>query len=263
MRRTAVVAVVVGLVVVAAGVPAFAARSSTPLRQTNWVLTDRVSIGTPLAGVAVNAIFDGTHVTGTSGCNGYRWSYTTNGSRMTITNDGVSTLIACQGAAGKVEPAYLARLDRVGRYRISGTTLTLSTRVGRRLLVFRASIGSHALAGGWNATGIYTGDAVSSPVPGSALTLEFADDRASGNSGCNTFSGPVKLSGVDGIALGPFASTLRACADPAVSAQEQQYMTALGLAKTYQVTGDRLTLYRDGGTIAATFERATGLTSGS
>ena len=73
----------------------------------------------------------------------------------------------------------------------------------------------------------------------------------------------MKLSGVDRIALGPFASTLRACADPAVETQEQQYLTALGLAKTYQVTGDRLTLFRDGGTIAATFERASGLTSGS
>ena len=95
------------------------------------MLTDRVSIGTPLAGVAVNAIFDATHVTGTSGCNGYSRSYTTDGARMNIVNDGVSTLIACPGAAGKVEPAYLARLDQVGRYRISGTTLTLSTRVGQ------------------------------------------------------------------------------------------------------------------------------------
>jgi heat shock protein HslJ len=263
MRRTAVVAVIVGLVAVTAGASAVAARTRTPLRETNWVLSDRVSIGTPLAGVAVNAIFDATRVTGTSGCNGYSWSYTTDGARMTLTNDGVSTLIACPGAAGKVEPAYLARLARVGRYRIVGSTLTLSTRAGRRLLVYRASIGSRALAGGWNATAVYSGDAISSPVPGSALTLEFAHDRASGNSGCNTFDGPVKLSGVDRIALGPFASTLRACADPAAATQEQQYLAALGAAKTYQVTGDRLTLYRDGGTIAATFERASGLTSGS
>ncbi len=112
-------------------------------------------------------------------------------------------------------------------------------------------------------TSLYTGDAIQTPVAGSALTLEFADARASGNSGCNTFDGPVKLSGVDGIALGPFRSTLKACADPAVSTQEQQYLAALGLAKTYQVTGNRLTLFRDGGTIAATFDRASGLTSGS
>jgi heat shock protein HslJ len=112
-------------------------------------------------------------------------------------------------------------------------------------------------------TGFYTGDAIQSPVAGSALTLEFADDRASGNSGCNTFDGDYKLSGLDRVTLGPFRSTLRACTDPAVGAQEQQYLHALELAVTYRVSGSQLTLFRRGGSIAATFQRATGLTSGS
>ena len=129
-------------------------------------------LGTPLDGVAVNAVFAAKRVSGTSGCNGYTSSYTTNGSRMTITNDGVSTLIACEGAAGKVEPKYLAALARVGRWRITGTTLTLSTRTGRRLLVYRASVGADALRGSWEVTSLYTGDAISSPVPGSALDVE-------------------------------------------------------------------------------------------
>jgi heat shock protein HslJ len=237
--------------------PASAAstRARPPLRATNWVLTDRVSIGTPLDGVAVNAVFGAKRVEGTSGCNGYSSSYTTNGSRMTITNDGVSTLIACSGAAGKVEPKYLATLERVRRWRITGTSLTLSTGTGRRLLVYRASVGAAALRGTWDVTSLYTGSAISSPIAGTQLTLEFAGDQASGNAGCNTFSGPVELTGADGIALGPLASTLRACADPAQGTQEQQYLAALELARTYQVTGDQLTLFRDGGTIAATFQR--------
>lgn len=243
--------------------PASAAQAQVPLRRTNWVLTDRVSLGTPLDGVVVNAVFGKRRVTGTSGCNGYTWSYSTDGSRMTFEDDGVSTLIACEGAAGEVERTYRDRLLRVGRYRISGSTLTLSTRAGRRLLGFRASIGAEALAGGWNATSLYTGDAIQSPIPGSGLTLEFAEARASGNSGCNTFDGPVRVSGADRIALGPIRSTRRACADPAVGEQEQQYLAALELATTYQVTGDELTLFRPGGTIAATFNRARGLTSGS
>jgi heat shock protein HslJ len=269
MRRTAFLVVTMTLVVGAFGAlggfgaSADAARAGTPLVHTNWVLTNRVSIGTPLDGVAVNAVFDGSRVNGSSGCNGYSWSYTTNGARMTLADDGVHTLIACEGAAGTVEHAYLARLGRVGRYRVTGSNLTLSTRTGRRLLVYRASIGLSALKGGWNATSFYSGTAVRSPAAGSALTLEFAGDRASGNSGCNTFDGPVKVSGVDRITLGPFRSTLKACADDAVNAQEQQYLAALGMAKTYEVTGNRLTLYRDGHTIAATFDRAQGLTSGS
>jgi heat shock protein HslJ len=263
MRRTGLVVVVAMLAVAAVGTSASAARTRTPLRGTNWVLTDRVPIDAPLGDVAVNAKFDTGRISGTSGCNGYSRSYTTNGARMTIANDGLSTQIACGPPNDAVERTYLERLNRVGRYRVAGDTLILSTRAGKPLLVFRASVGKRALAGGWNVTNLYTGNAVQSPVPGSALTLEFSGNRASGNSGCNTFDGSYAVSGVDGITLGPFRSTLKACADPAVAAQEQQYLTALGLATTYLVTGDELILYRKGGTIAATFERATGLTSGT
>jgi len=247
---------VVGVVAaLAPGVAGGATRSRPPLRGTNWVLTDRVSIGTPLDGVAVDAVFGAKRVEGSSGCNGYSSSYTTNGSRMTITNDGVSTLMACEGAACKVEPKYLAALTRVGRWRITGTTLTLSTRAGRRLLVYRASVGAQALRGSWEVTALYTGDAISSPVAGSTLTLVFTATEVSGDSGCNTYSGPFETSGTDAITLGPLASTLRACADPAIGTQEQQYLAALELAKTYQVTGNELTLFREGGTIAVTAQR--------
>lgn len=242
---------------VSSGALAKSKPAHSPLRGTNWVLTDRVSIGTPLDGVAVDAVFGAKRVEGSSGCNGYSSSYTTNGSRMRIRNDGVSTLIACTGAAGKVEPAYLHTLTRVRRWRIDGRTLTLSTGTGRRLLVYRASVGAEALRGSWEVTGFYTGSAISSPVAGSRLTLVFTTTEVSGDSGCNTYSGPFDTRGTDAIALGPLTSTLRACADPALDAQEQQYLAALQLAKTYKVSGDTLTLLREGGTIAVDATRAT------
>lgn len=256
-RQVAALLVVGVVAVVAPSGAGAASRSRPPLRGTNWVLTDRVSIGTPLDGVAVNAVFGAKRVDGTSGCNGYSSSYTTKGSRMTITNDGVSTLIACEGAAGMVEPKYLAALERVGRWRITGQRLTLSTRAGRRLLLYRASIGEAALRGTWNVTTFYTGSAVSSPIEGSMLTIELASGgQASGNGGCNAFSGKYSVSGVDRIHLGPFSSTLKACADDALNTQEQQYLAALEAAKTYRVTGNTLTLFRDGDTIAVEAQRA-------
>jgi heat shock protein HslJ len=109
------------------------------------------------------------------------------------------------------------------------------------------------LRGTWDVTSFFTGDAISSPPAGSSQTLTFGSARVSGNGGCNTFSGAYQLSGADGIGIGPLAQTQRGC--PYGNA-EQQYVAALGLATTYQVTGHRLTLFRDGGTIAATFERA-------
>ncbi len=152
---------------------------------------------------------------------------------------------------------------KVASYEIDGNALTLSGPSGSELLVFQVSAGADLLLGGWNATSLYTGDAIQSPVPGSAPTLAFADGRVSGNSGCNTFGGAYKISAHDGIEIGPLQSTLASCADPAISTQERQYTAALQLAQTYRVTGGELTLFRPGGTIAATFERATGPTSGS
>jgi heat shock protein HslJ len=258
VRRTlhlvTIVAVVCTTILVAAP-PLGAATSKTPLRGTNWVLSGRVSIGTPLAGVDVNAVFGAQRVDGSSGCNGYSRSYTTNGSRMKINDDGVSTFIACEGPAGKVEPKYLAALDRVGQWRIQGATLTLSTAGGRRLLVYNASGGERALRGRWDVTNFYTGSAVSSPAAGSSLALDFVHTRVSGNGGCNTFRGPYTLGRGDGIRLGPLAATQRACADPALDAQEQQYLAALDLARTYRVTGHTLTLYREDDTIAVTAQR--------
>jgi heat shock protein HslJ len=257
MRRSGLFVSFVLLAVVVTGTGMGAATTqNSRLRGTNWVLTDRVSLGTPLNDVAVNAVFGAKRVEGTSGCNGYSSSYTTNGSRMTIVNDGVSTQIACGGAADKVEKRYRTALTRVGRWRISGATLTLSTRAGRRLLVYRASQGEQAVRGSWNVTSFYTGSAISSPVVGSTLTLELAKGQASGNGGCNTFSGPYKLSGTADITIGPLASTLRSCGDEALDTQEQQYLAALQLAETYQATGKQLTLFRADGFIAVTLQRA-------
>lgn len=209
--------------------------------------------------------FDGKALTvaGSAGCNSYSAPFVARGSNLTIGPDVATTQRACEPGPTSVERGYLANLVDVTSYAIDGDTLTLTGRSGQRLLVYRVSEGKDALAGGWNATSIYTGNAIESTVASSALTLEFADGRASGNTGCNTFSGDFTTAGADRIKIGPLATTRRACIDPAVSTQEQQYTAALELAETYQVTGDQLTLFRPGGTIAATFERATGLTSGS
>ena len=231
-------------------VAAQAAGAALSLRGTNWVLQGSSS---------VNAVFDGGQVHGQNGCNTYRAPYTASGSRLRIGPDVVTTKVACPDG----DPSYEASLVEVASFRIRGATLTLHDRAGRRLLSFRASIGKAALHGGWNATSYYTGNAVQSVEPGSTLTLEFAGARVSGDSGCNTFDGGFRVRGVDRIHIGPLAATLRACADPALNDQETRYLAALQLAVRYRVTGSSLALYRPGGTIAATFERASGLTSGS
>jgi heat shock protein HslJ len=77
----------------------------------------------------------------------------------------------------------------------------------------------------------------------------------SGNAGCNNYNGPYEIDG-DSISIGPLAGTKMACSSDELSKQETDYLAALELAESFTVTGNRLDLLREGGTIAATLEKA-------
>jgi heat shock protein HslJ len=241
-----------------AGTPsAGGATAATPLVGTNWVLTGIQSPRVRVGDVPVSAVF-GTdnRLSGQNACNSYNSTYTVTGSRLAIDTDAmVTTLANCTPAENRVARAYTARLASVRRFAISGSVLTLTNSSGQALLTFRSTPPAQAILGKWTAISYYTGSAVQSVAIGSTLTAEFTKTMVSGESGCNTFSGGYTTSG-DTIDIGPLASTLRACADPAVSTQEQQYLAALELATTFRVTGTRLDLFRNGGTIAVTYEKA-------
>lgn len=80
-------------------------------------------------------------------------------------------------------------------------------------------------------------------VPGGGVpTLTFAEERASGNGGCNLFSGPFDRRGAS-LQFGALVSTRRACADPAGTSQETAYLQALQSSTRYAVYGDLLVLY--------------------
>jgi heat shock protein HslJ len=220
-----------------------------------WVL-DTAALVRGAGSVTVTATFDGTQVAGESGCNRYFAPYTANArtGAMTIGTVG-GTLIGCTGAAARVEGAYLAALPKVAGYRATATKLTLLDDSDATLLAYAATDSAKAIQGEWDVTSYYAGTALLSPVAGSSATAKFDGTQISGTGGCNTFSGPYSVDG-DTITIGPLASTLRACADPAVDQQEQQYLQALSLAKTFAVSGDRLDLFREDGGFAVSFQRA-------
>lgn len=82
-------------------------------------------------------------------------------------------------------------------------------------------------------------------VPGGSVpTLTFAagEPRASGNGGCNQFSGAFTQSDTS-LRFGPLASTRRACLSDAANNQETAYLRALESTTRFQVSGDVLVLY--------------------
>ncbi len=90
------------------------------------------------------------------------------------------------------------------------------------------------LAGEWRAVDL-NGVPVSGAQP---ITLRLEDNSASGNSGCNTYSGTFRLTSRQGIEFGPLAGTRMACAPEAME-QEQRYLSILRSVTGYSFYSDR------------------------
>ena len=230
------------------------ASADRPLEGTQWVLDQqatKLAVVTPAVTVSARFSSDG-RLSGSSGCNQYGADYTTDGRAMTI-GVPIGTLMACAPAVMRVEQVYLARLPQAESFTIEGSVLTVETS-GDGPLVYDALDPEKAVAGDWNVINFYRTDAIVSPVAGSTLTATFDAGQISGDSGCNRFTGRYEVDDTK-IAIGPLASTLRACADPAVDEQESQYLAALELARTFSLDRGNLTLLREDGGIAVTLQR--------
>lgn len=101
-------------------------------------------------------------------------------------------------------------------------------------------------------------------ISGSEITASFdSDGRISGSAGCNRYSGSYVVNG-SGITIGPLATTLMECTDPAgVGEQETAYLTALQSAASYRIAGDRLELAAESGAVVLVFAPAPPVSPGS
>jgi heat shock protein HslJ len=194
---------------------------------------------------------DGT-VTGSTGCNRYTASYTLDGEQLEI-GHAATTQMACPPPADGIERDYLAALDRVAAWERSGDELVLSDADGKELLRFRVL----SIEGAWEATSFLQRDAVSSPVPGTEVTAEFAvDGTLTGSAGCNTYRATYKAER-GAITIDPPTATRKACTEPpGIMEQEHAYLAALPRAAKYSVEGTRLSLLTPQDTYVATYERA-------
>jgi heat shock protein HslJ len=89
-------------------------------------------------------------------------------------------------------------------------------------------------------------------LPGSVVTLEFADQRLSGSAGCNSFGAGYKIKGEE-IIIDAIAMTEMACADEGVMGQESTYTQLLGEAKIFSVSDTELVLSNATGDPLLTF----------
>jgi len=77
--------------------------------------------------------------------------------------------------------------------------------------------------------------------------------RVNGSTGCNAYFSTYQIDG-ETLTVGPAGSTRRACLTPeGIMEQEQDFLTALQAAESYQIESDQLTISYDSGAGLLTF----------
>jgi heat shock protein HslJ len=204
----------------------------------------------------VTAVFDkGGNITGFSGCNQYLATYLVTGTNMSITPP-ASTRMACPAPVMQQESRYLELLTNVASWSNSpADTLTLYDRSGSAVLVYKHPVdvsvgqpGTSPLVGSWDLLTYNNGKAALQSVSlSSVITAEFTKDgKLAGSAGCNAYTAGYFVN-VSKISISQPASTKKAC-EPDLMQQENQYLTLLSNASSFETTGDKLTIFDAAGT---------------
>ena len=99
----------------------------------------------------------------------------------------------------------------------------------------------------WRLVSLGPAGAEADIVAGTTVTLKFGDDgRASGSTGCNSYSGTYQVRG-DSLTFGRLISTRRACLDQNANQQEQRFLSGLEMANRFRLNANRLTILSDRG----------------
>jgi heat shock protein HslJ len=187
-------------------------------------------------------------------CNRVAGGYNLDENRLTI-EPGPSTMAACP--EGSLGDRFVLGLEAVQGILFHEGELILTLMYDSGTMRFSPQ--RDGLPGtSWTVIGYNNGrGGVVSTIIGTELSAAFGPDGTlTGFAGCNRFSGGYELDG-SRITIGPTASTRMACDLPeGVMDQEVEYLTALGTAATFQITGARMEMRTSEGSIAATFERA-------
>ena len=97
----------------------------------------------------------------------------------------------------------------------------------------------------WRLVSLGPAGAETDVIAGTTVTLRLGEDgRASGSTGCNSYSGTYQVRG-DNIFFSRLVSTRRACLDQNANQQEQRFLSALEAANRFRLTSNRLTILSD------------------
>jgi heat shock protein HslJ len=94
------------------------------------------------------------------------------------------------------------------------------------------------------------------PLQETEITLTFEENRAGGNSGCNSYGGEYKRESGGKLEFGEIEQTLMFCMEPeGVMDQETEYTNLLLQAAGYRIADERLEFQDGGGITILEYER--------
>jgi len=102
-----------------------------------WILTQMLTAGgqTEIVDVGVNASFDGTTISGVSGCNRYNASYEATGAQISF-GPIAGTKMACPEPESSTEARFLQLLEGVASYEVDGRAMSMNDADGTPALQF-------------------------------------------------------------------------------------------------------------------------------
>jgi heat shock protein HslJ len=113
------------------------AQDPADLEGDPWVLTQMLNADgeSEIVDVGVNAEFDGSTMSGISGCNNYNTSYEATGNEISF-GPIAGTQMACPEPQMSVETRYLELLATVATFEVDGRSMSMSDTDGTPILQF-------------------------------------------------------------------------------------------------------------------------------
>lgn len=182
-------------------------------------------------------------ITGYSGCNFFRGTYTVTDNGTLSFSPLASTRMACPDSMIN-ESQLFAIFDQADNFTISGNTLSLNKAKRAPLAVFTKSkmIDNPITEKYWKLKTLEGKDVVMAENQEREIyfTLKTDDNRIQGFSGCNTFSGSYTIEKGNQIRFDQLATTMKICPD--VEVNDSDVLNVFNIADNYTINGDTLTL---------------------
>jgi heat shock protein HslJ len=228
----------------------------TALDDTSWVL-ERLHDQAVMRGHQPTINFAKNDINGSTGCNSYSGSYTGDDDGAWSIKNLSSTEMACRPNQVMVqEGQFLNALQTTTAYELISGKLTLKNGEGQAQAVFAAP--HQGLRGSsWLVTEYDNGTGLTSILPGSTITATFGTGgQVNGSAGCNNyFAGYNANTSNTNIKIIQGGMTRMLCQPADVMVQEDNFITALNAAHTYQIEGRHLTLNKADGSVIMRLKR--------